>query len=136
MKFKRTTDLEKGKLDITPLIDVVFLLIIFFMLSSTFILQPGIKVNLPDSKVSDAQPEENIIVTITSEKTILLNDEKVDEESLAIKLRPIAKRTPERIVIIKADERVNHGLVVKIMGEIKDAGIKRLAIATKPKKDK
>ncbi|MBN2190184.1 MAG: biopolymer transporter ExbD [Candidatus Aureabacteria bacterium] len=136
MKFKRTTVLEKGKLDITPLIDVVFLLIIFFMLSSTFILQPGIKVNLPDSKVSDAQPEENIIVTITSEKTILLNDEKVDEESLSIKLRPIAKRTPERIVIIKADERVNHGLVVKIMGEIKDAGIKRLAIATKPKKDK
>ncbi len=60
----------------------------------------------------------------------------MDEESLAIKLRPIAKRTPERIVIIKADERVNHGLVVKIMGEIKDAGIKRLAIATKPKKDK
>ncbi|MDD5644808.1 MAG: biopolymer transporter ExbD [bacterium] len=136
MKYKRTTTIEKGKLDIAPLIDVVFLLLIFFMLSSTFILQPGIKVNLPDSKVSDAQPEENIIVTITSEKTILLNDEKVDEESLSIKLKSIAKRTPERIVIIKADERVNHGLVVRIMGEIKDAGIKRLAIATKPKKDK
>jgi len=134
MKFRKKTSLEKGKLDITPLIDVIFLLLLFFMLSSSFILQPGIKVNLPESKVSEAQSEDNIIVTITSERKILLNDENITEETLGIKLRPIAKRTPDKIVIIKADDRVNHGLVVKVMGEIKSAGINRLAIATKPKK--
>ncbi|MCK4946751.1 MAG: biopolymer transporter ExbD [Candidatus Aureabacteria bacterium] len=134
MKFRKKTSLEKGKLDITPLIDVIFLLLLFFMLSSSFILQPGIKVNLPESKVSEAQSEDNIIVTITSERKILLNDENITEEALGIKLRPIAKRTPDKIVIIKADDRVNHGLVVKVMGEIKSAGINRLAIATKPKK--
>ncbi|MCK5655725.1 MAG: biopolymer transporter ExbD [Candidatus Aureabacteria bacterium] len=134
MKFRKKASLEKGKLDITPLIDVIFLLLLFFMLSSSFILQPGIKVNLPESKVSEAQSEDNIIVTITSERKILLNDENITEETLGIKLRPIAKRTPDKIVIIKADDRVNHGLVVKVMGEIKSAGINRLAIATKPKK--
>lgn len=134
MKFRKKTSLEKGKLDITPLIDVIFLLLLFFMLSSSFILQPGIKVNLPESKVSEAQSEDNIIVTITSERKILLNDENITEETLGIKLRPIAKRTPDKIVIIKADDRVNYGLVVKVMGEIKSAGINRLAIATKPKK--
>ena len=134
MKFRKKTSLEKGKLDITPLIDVIFLLLLFFMLSSSFILQPGIKVNLPESKVSEAQSEDNIIVTITSERKILLNDENITEETLGIRLRPIAKRTPDKIVIIKADDRVNHGLVVKVMGEIKSAGINRLAIATKPKK--
>ncbi len=134
MKFRKKTSLEKGKLDITPLIDVIFLLLLFFMLSSSFILQPGIKVNLPESKVSEAQSEDNIIVTITSERKILLNDENITEETLGIKLRPMAKRTPNKIVIIKADDRVNHGLVVRVMGEVKSAGIKRLAIATKPKK--
>ena len=134
MKFRKKTSLEKGKLDITPLIDVIFLLLLFFMLSSSFILQPGIKVNLPESKVSEAQSEDNIIVTITSERKILLNDENITEETLGIKLRPMAKRTPDKIVIIKADDRVNHGLVVKVMGEVKSAGVKRLAIATKPKK--
>ncbi|MCK5161393.1 MAG: biopolymer transporter ExbD, partial [Candidatus Aureabacteria bacterium] len=111
MKFRKKASLEKGKLDITPLIDVIFLLLLFFMLSSSFILQPGIKVNLPESKVSEAQSEDNIIVTITSERKILLNDENITEETLGIKLRPIAKRTPDKIVIIKADDRVNHGLV-------------------------
>ncbi len=134
MKFRKKASLEKGKLDITPLIDVIFLLLLFFMLSSSFILQPGIKVNLPESKVSEAQSEDNIIVTITAERKILLNDENITEGTLEIKLRPIAKRTPDKIVIIKADDRVNHGLVVKVMGEIKSAGINRLAIATKPKK--
>ena len=76
MKFTRHSKLEKGlaQIDIAPLIDVIFLLLLFFMLSSSFTFQSGINVKLPKAVTSDVIKEENFIVTITSENVIYLNN--------------------------------------------------------------
>ncbi len=84
MKFKRHSKLEHGlkQIDIAPLVDVIFQLLIFFMLSSSFTFQSGINVRLPKTVTSDVIKEENLIVTITSENIIYLNDRIVTIKEL------------------------------------------------------
>ena len=132
MKIKRKPITPKSILYMTPLIDVVFLLLIFFMLSSTFVMQPGIKINLPDSALSEAQKEEDFSLIIQKNGLIMLNDQIVKESELDKALQIFLKSNPNKVLIIKADKEAKHGQVVKSMGLAKKAGVRRFAIATKP----
>lgn len=132
MKFKRTLDL-KARLEITPLIDVVFLLLIFFLLSSSFVLQPGIKVKLPKAKTTEITEEKEVYITIDKEGHLYLNEKFVREEKLSKKLQEIANQDSNKLIIVKADKDVLHGRVVWVLDYIKRAGLNRLAIATESK---
>lgn len=130
MKFKRHTKLEYGlkQIDIAPLIDVIFLLLIFFMLSSSFVFQSGISVKLPKAVTSDVVREENFIVTITSENVTYLNGEIVTLKELKQKLnRPGSQDRP---LLIKADRRASVGRIVDVWDLCRDLGIERINIAT------
>ncbi|MDX9703625.1 MAG: biopolymer transporter ExbD [Candidatus Auribacterota bacterium] len=132
MRFKRSIQIEKGRLDLTPLVDVIFLLLIFFMLSSTFILQPGIKVDLPPAKQVPPHKEENMVVTITRENQVFFNNERTTLEGLKRRIRMMNKKNPNSTLIIKADTNTRHGNVVQIMNMARQAGIEKMAIATRP----
>ena len=136
MRFKRNLKIETGKLDLTPLIDVVFLLLIFFMLSSSFIFQPGIKVKLPESNVSETKKEKSYEVILTQENLIFFSGERITLEGLERKMKIISKNSPEAVLIIKADENVRHKNVVRIMSIAKMNGIKKLGIATRPTEER
>ena len=128
-------EFERGKririhLDIAPLIDIVLLLLIFFMLTSNFIMQPGIKITLPKAKTAKPQEEENIIVFITKDNRIYLNDREIDIDELKEALEEKLKTAERKIVILKADEKINLGLVVKVMDIAKDAKAENLVIST------
>ena len=105
----------KTQLNIAPLIDMVFLLLIFFMLSSHFVTQPGIKIVLPTAVTAKLYPEEDIIVSITKDGHLYLNDEKVNLHSLLTRLRSKLEAAKKKSVIIKADEKIDLGLAVKVM---------------------
>jgi len=131
-------EFERGKririhLDIAPLIDIVLLLLIFFMLTSNFIMQPGIKITLPKAKTSKPQEEENIIVFITEGNKIFLNDREIDIDELKEALEEKIKTAEKKIVILKADEKINLGLAVKVMDIAKEAGTENLVISTQIK---
>ena len=130
MRFKRHAKLEKGNLDIAPLIDVVLLLLIFFMLTSSFISQPGIRINLPKAVTSEAIHEESLVITIT-DKNIYLGDKKISLKDLKSSLKFSARR--DQPLLIKADEQVALGKVVEVWDLCRDAGISRINIATTPK---
>ena len=132
MRFKRRRKIEKGRLDITPLVDVIFLLLIFFMLSSSFIFQPGIDVNLPKTQQAVANKEENMVVTLTKENQIFYNNERTTLEGLSRRMRATARKNPSGVLIIKADTDSRHGSVVEIMNIARKAGIDNMAIATQP----
>jgi len=122
-------------LDIAPLIDVVFLLLIFFMLSSHFVTQPGIKITLPTAVTAKLHPEEDIIIYITEDNTLYLNDEQFTLESLLDKLRIKVGEAKKKIIIIKADEKIDLGLAVKVMDIAKQAEAEGLVISTKMEED-
>ena len=130
MKFKRHVKLEHDleQINIAPMIDVIFQMLIFFMLSSSFTFQSGIAIKLPRAITSDIIQEENLVVTITSEDIIYFNNTIVTVEELRVELnKPLNKR---RSILIKSDRRSSVGRIVDVWDLCREAGIERLNIAT------
>ena len=130
MQFKEKTDSD-AHLDITPIVDTVFNLLIFFALSLNFIVTPGIKVNLPESSTEEiVREKEEIVIVIKQGNEVFINNSSVSIEQLFLILSESAQRNRETLIIIQADQKVSHGRVVKVMDTAKRAGLTRLAIAT------
>ena len=122
-------------IDIAPLVDVVFLLLIFFMLASTFEINPGIKVNLPEGTTKELKKEpKSIKIYITKKEEIFLNGKRVDLNLLKKMLSKIKNK--KSLIIIEADKFSYHGVVVSVMDIAKSLGFNNFAIATKYKPPK
>ena len=128
MIFKRHIELEKGQLDIAPLIDVVFLLLIFFMLTSSFIVPQGIKVNLPNAISSKLLPKEDLVIYITEKGTAMIDDKKLGLKKLKGRVKTAAETNSH--ISIKADKNTPLGKVIEVWDLCRDAGIRNLNIAT------
>lgn len=130
MNFGRTTQ-DDLTLDVTPLIDVVFLLLIFFMVTTTFASRSGIGVKLPEAKAQE-QPADHVVeLTLTAEGELFLDKDKVATGQLGSALAALAQAYPGEVVVIRADAAVPHGRVVKAMDAARTAGFHKLAIATR-----
>ncbi|UCD15059.1 MAG: biopolymer transporter ExbD [Candidatus Omnitrophota bacterium] len=134
MEFERRKRVNTH-LNIAPLIDVVFLLLIFFMLSSHFLTQPGIKITLPSAVTAKPHPEEDILIFIDSNDKLYLNDEEVTLENLMNKLKAKLTEAKKKTVIIKADEKIDLGLAVKAMDIAKQAQAQGVIVSTKTAED-
>jgi len=128
MKFRRHVEFEKGQLDIAPLIDVVFLLLIFFMLTSSYIFQPGIKINLPRAVTSEVIQEKNLVITVSAQDRIHLNNRPITLTQLNSSLKKAAGENLP--LLIKADRKASLGKVVKIWDMCREAGLTQINIAT------
>jgi len=131
MRFRKEDEAKKGlasTLDLTPIVDVVFNLLIFFALSLNFaVTSGGINVKLP--KASSAEPvrAEELTINLTSDGKIYLNDKVITLENLSQKLK--GKQDKDSLVVIRADSSVTHGRVVEAMDTVRINGFSRLAIA-------
>lgn len=114
----------------SSLTDIVFLLLIFFLLSSSFVVQSGIKIQLPKSEIAEQETQRQIVVTVTEKGLIYLNDKQVAAESLGGQLAPLLERDKDKVVIIKADQMVSLQSAVQVMDIAKGVGATRLVIAT------
>jgi biopolymer transport protein ExbD len=123
-------ELEHGlkQIDIAPLIDMVFQLLIFFMLTSSFVMQPGIKINLPKAVTSEVVKYDNIDIAISAENIIYVNGKVMTTQELKGLLRQVAKRDVS--ILIKADKRASLGRVVEIWDMCRDLGVTHVNIAT------
>lgn len=130
MRFKGRLELEHGlkQIDIAPLIDIVFQLLIFFMLTSSFVMQPGIRVNLPKAVTSEVVKYENIEIMVTGENVTYFNGKVVTTQELKNLLKQVAKRN--QTILIKADRHASLGRVVEIWDMARDLGITQINIAT------
>ncbi len=118
-------------IDLTPMVDVVFLLVIFFMVSTTFItMESGLPVDLPSAQTAVTEPSTLPTVTITKDEQIFVGGSAVSQAQLVDVVRGRMAATGYTTVVLRADTTVPHGLVVRVMDLIKQAGAKRLAIAT------
>ncbi len=130
MKFRRRHKTSPTLVDLAPMTDMVFQVLLFFILSSSFIVEPGIKVNLPKSQTSEIQVQQKLIITVDKNQQIFIDNKPVALEMLEEKIKLMLPYYSEQIVVIRADKSVPHGLVVKIMEIAKLAGAQKLAIAT------
>ena len=137
MQFRKksvTHEKVMATLNMTPLIDCVLQLLIFFMLSSSFVLQTGIHVDLPKTKNAPRlQDEQSIVITITRTNDIFLNDEKMTLDQLPISLVEKISKSKDKTVLIKPDRRVETGKLIEVMGIAKSLNVESLGIVTEPK---
>jgi biopolymer transport protein ExbD len=129
LEFERLKRSEV-RIDMTPLIDMVFLLLIFFVLSSHFVSHQGLKVKLPQAAHAEPQKNEDVTVTIDKDGPILLDGKRVPLEDLKGAIQSGLAGARSKTVVIKADEGVPLGLAVKIMDIAKDAKAGGLVIST------
>ena len=128
---------KKARIEIIPMIDTIFFLLVFFMISTLSMARfTGVQVNLPKAASGRQNPAESATVTLTRESRLYVNKEPVAPEALRQSLQPLLGNNSELLVIINADDGVPHGQVVQIMDEARQAGVTRLSIAVKPKENK
>ena len=128
MRFKRHLKIEKGLIDLTPVVNVFFLLFIFFLFTSSFIFQPGIRVNLPKAVTSEVIQEEAAVIIITKDDFLYLNERRISRDELASNLRLMAKE--KMPLLIKADDKASLGLIVEVWDMCRDEGVSQVNIAT------
>ncbi|MBW2557514.1 MAG: biopolymer transporter ExbD [Deltaproteobacteria bacterium] len=116
--------------NIAPLVDVVFILLLFFMVTSRIMVSSSIEVALPTSATSDAATIEEIILLVTEKGGLYIGDRKVLMEEICNKLRRELMRFPDCPVTIKADETIPLSLLVKVIDEVRRAGASTFTIAT------
>ena len=117
-----------SEINVTPFVDVMLVLLIIFMVTAP-LMQQGIDVDLPQAKGKELSPTERIIITVKKSGKIYVNKSSVTIESLKTKL---SKKTNKE-VFLKADKDVPYGLVVTVMGELREIGIEKLGMVTEPK---
>lgn len=117
---------------VSSLTDIVMLLLIFFLLSSSFVTQPGIKVQLPKAETGETPNDKNITITITEKGQLFLNSEHVTLETLGPKLSATIRSDKNRVVVIRADKTVTLQNTVQVIDIAKGVGASRFMIATNP----
>ena len=139
MRYSRNNRNNESKLvseiNVTPLVDVILVLLIIFMVTAPM-LQMGIDVNLPRVKSKSIDVgEEKLILTINNKKEIFINKYKASIDNLKPKLESIFASRIDREIFMRADEKVPYGFVVKVMSEVRKAGVDKLGLITEPPRE-
>ncbi|MCK5005444.1 MAG: biopolymer transporter ExbD [Candidatus Aminicenantes bacterium] len=130
MEFK-TKKKKSTIINITSLIDVLFLLLIFMMVSSTFIEDPGIKLDLPETQSAPSVKKSEYILSVKSDGSLFLNEKSLSLDELAENLKSTLAEMKDESLILKGDTNIPYGQIVKIMDIVKKSGVRKLIIATR-----
>ncbi len=120
----------KPVINIASLVDVLFLLLIFFMVTSAFVEQPNIKLELPSTRHSEVSKVERTVLTISRDGQLFLKERPVDKQNLEKELRRLMLDTGDEVLVLKADKLVPYGDVVDVMVYAKGAGYKKVVAPT------
>lgn len=126
-----------SEINVTPLVDVMLVLLIIFMVTAPM-LQEGVSVELPQAKgapLEKVQQNNEIIISVSGNGDIFVNEKKTTENQLAELILQLTKDKPNREVFLRADKNVSYGAVVRIMGNLKNAGVTNLGMITTPQED-
>ena len=130
MKLRTMKVQEEPKLMIIPMIDIIFFLLVFFMISTmTMVQQNTFKVGLPQASSAQLDMNQHANITVMADGNIAFNKESLDKEQLIRRVQIELQRNPDLQVILNGDKDVNYGFVIETFDALKQAGVKKLSIA-------
>ena len=121
---------EESAIDITPMLDIVFIMLIFFIVTATLVKESGIDVNRPDAQTATQQDRANILIAIDSSGAIFIDRRRVEIDSLRANIERLHAENPQGTVVIQADEAASTKQLVAVMDASRQAGVYEVAIAT------
>lgn len=124
-------DDEINNINITPMVDVILVLLVIFMVTANFLKKESININLPKVAAADPNVAKSVQIALTKDGRILLEGKKVNEQKLAKNLKAQSKIRPNMRVTLSADENLPYGTVASLMGLIRKAGVTRIALSVK-----
>ena len=124
---------EDTAIDLTPMLDVVFIMLIFFLVSTSFVKESGIQINRPSASTAVKKERANILVAISEVGDVWMQKRKVDVRSVRAHIERLRAEIPECSVVIQADKGSKNGLLVEVMDQIRAAGVTNISLAAKEK---
>ena len=128
-RFSHSAEEEESEINITPLIDIVFIMLIFFIVTATFVKETGIDVNRPDAQTAKSQDKANILIAITEKNEIWIDRRKVDIRAVRPNIERLHAENPQGSVVIQADKKSNTETLISVMVASRQAGVFNVAIA-------
>ncbi|MED5524395.1 ExbD/TolR family protein [Gallaecimonas pentaromativorans] len=132
MARRRVRQEEEASIDMTPMLDIVFIMLIFFIVTTSFVKESGIDVNRPTAATATKKKAANIFIAIKENGEIYMEKRQVDVERVRANVEKMLAETPEASVVIQADKNSKHGVVVQVMDQVKAAGVDKISVAADP----
>ncbi len=130
---KRRTQGEEneGTVDLTPMLDVVFIMLIFFIVTAVFIREPGPEVVRPEAETDIQQSRIAVLIAVTDEDQVFIDQREVDANAVRAIVERMRAENPQGTVVIQADEESKSGIVVDVIDQVRQAGAPAIAVATR-----
>ncbi|MEA1920765.1 MAG: biopolymer transporter ExbD [Campylobacterota bacterium] len=119
---------DEQNIDMTPMLDIVFIMLIFFIVTTSFVKESGIDVNKPQASSAKTEKKANIIIGISQSGEIWIDKHPIDIRALRTTVEKLHADTPEGSVVITADKKAETGILVSVMDQVKLAGISKISI--------
>ncbi len=129
MRRPRRASVEEEEVNLTPMLDVVFIMLIFFIVTASFVKESGIDINRPNAATAVKKERGNILVAITPTGQIWIDRRQVDVRSVRANIERLHAENPQGAVVIQADRESKNGLLVEVMDAAKLAGVENISIA-------
>ena len=128
-KRRRDSDQDESEVNLTPMLDVVFIMLIFFIVTASFVKEAGIDVSRPPAATAERKERGNILVAITANDQIWIDRRQVDARSIRANIERLHAENPQGSVVIQADTDSKNGLLVRVMDAARLAGVKSVSLA-------
>ncbi|MEE9605223.1 MAG: biopolymer transporter ExbD [Candidatus Scalindua sp.] len=129
MRRRVNLDEEEAGINITPMLDIVFIMLIFFIVTTSFVKETGIEVNRPNAQTAVRNERGNILIAITESGDIWMDKRKIDVRAVRANVERMLAERPEGAVIVQADKFSKAGVMVTVMDQVRLAGVENVSIA-------
>ena len=129
MRRKRLRKKSESEVNLTPMLDVVFIMLIFFIVTASFVKESGIEISRPGASTAVRKERGNILIAITANDQIWMNRRQVDPRALRANIERMHAENPQGSVVVQADKDAKTGLLVRVMDAARSAGVKDVSLA-------
>lgn len=131
-KVKKSEE-EAGGIDLTPMLDVVFIMLIFFIVTASFIKEAGIEINRPEATTAEPKRKANILIAINENNEIWIDKRSVDKRAIKAQIERLHAENPKGTVVIQADDEANVETLTEVAEAAREVGVPGVAVATEKK---
>ncbi|NBB92987.1 MAG: biopolymer transporter ExbD [Gammaproteobacteria bacterium] len=129
---RRHATKDEPEINITPMLDIVFIMLIFFIVTTSFIRETGVEVNKPEALTAEPRPQGNVLIAIRDNDEIWMNKQQIEIHEVKSEVERARAENPESAVVLIADRGARTGMLVQVMDQVQSAGINRISVSAEP----